>query len=125
MSIDITTNVSVAVAGPSVIQSTSNYTVGAVDTVSLTLEPAVVDQEVLLQPGPASAIMVLALQADPGAQPINYKIALGAPAIELSGAHVYNGSTMVALIGAAPTRLFFSNPNPDAHPVTIIIGRNP
>ena len=125
MTIDITTAMTVTVAGPVVIQSNSNYTVGAVDTVSLTLDAAIVDQEVLIQPGPASAIMVLALHSEPAAQAISYKTAVGAPAIELRGAHVYNGPNMVALLGVTPTSLFLSNPNADPHPVTIIIARNP
>lgn len=125
MPIEITTSVTAAVAGSAVIGSSASYSSGAIDTISLDIAPATIDEEVLIQPGPATAVQILALYSDPTDPPVTYKTAPTAPAIELRGAHVYNGPTMVALLGATPTTLFFSNPHSDPRPVTILIGRTP
>lgn len=125
MTIDIVANVQLTVGGPTMIQSTSSHAVGATETISIELQPGASDQEVLIQPGPASAVMLLALQAETGDQSISYKPATPAAPITLNGAHIYNGPTMVALLGATPTSLFFSSTNANPITVTIIVGRNP
>lgn len=125
MPIDITTTVTAAAAGSTGINYSASYSAGAVDTISVDLAPSTTDEEVLIQPGPASAIEVLALYSDPIEPSVTYKTAPAAPAIRLLGAHVYNGPTMVALLGPNPTSLFFSNSGTDPRPVTILIGRNP
>lgn len=125
MPIDISTTVTAAVAGSTVINHAASYSSGAIDSISLDIAPATTDEEVLIQPGPATAVHVLALYCDPTDPPMTYKTSPTSPAIELRGAHVYNGPTMVALLGPTPTSLFFSNPNSDLRSVTILIGRTP
>jgi len=125
MPIDIVTTVIANVAGQTVINHSASFSAGAIDTISLELAASVVDQEVLIQPGPATAIQVLALYCDPSEPLVAYKIEPIAPAINLNGAHVYNGPSMVALLGVTPTRLYFSNPSASARPLNIVIGRNP
>ncbi|MEQ1719459.1 MAG: hypothetical protein ABL907_26285 [Hyphomicrobium sp.] len=125
MPIDIATNVTANVAGQTVINHAANFSAGAIDTISLELPASAVDQEVLLQPGPATAIQILALYCDSAEPFVTYKPAPAAAAISLNGAHVYSGPTMVALLGATPTSLYFSNPSASPRALTIVVGRNP
>lgn len=124
MPIDLSMSVTAASAGQTISSSVS-LQAGAIEWLSIDIAPGATDQQVLVQPGPASAMILLALQCDASDESISYKPAPGAPAIALIGAHIYNGPHMIALLGANPTSLYFTSTNPSPINVRILVGRNP
>ena len=124
MPIDLSVSITATSAGQT-IQSNTSPQAGAIEWLVFDLAPASTDTPVLVQPGPANQMLVLALQADPGDDSISYKPAIGGPALTLNGAHLYNGPHMVALLGANPTTLYFSNSSANPVSIKILVGRNP
>lgn len=124
MPIDLSMSVTATSAGQT-ISSSVNLQAGAIEWLSFDVAPGVSDQQVMVQPGPAAAMVLLALQCDSGDGSISYKPAPAAAPIVLNGAHLYNGPQMIALLGTNPTSLYFSSSNASAMNVRILVGRNP
>lgn len=124
MPIDLNMSVNATATGQA-ISSAVNLQAGAIEWISLDILSGATDQQVMVQPGPASAMILLALQADPGDTSISYKSTPAAAPIVLNGAHIYNGPHMIALLGPNPTSLYFSSTNPSPINIRILVGRNP
>jgi hypothetical protein len=123
MPTNIDMHIRLAANGVQLIDQTWNENVGAIDDIVLDLADATVDDQVDIQPGPASAISFIGianLSAVPG---ISYKSAPGGMAITLLGVHAYTGAGMAAFLGANPTALFFSNASGQAAQVRIVVAR--
>jgi len=98
--------------------------------IQVTVTAGAVDKEMNLQPDGNNLAEFLLIKssvykdADP-AHAVTYKVnAAGADAITLDGPHLFIGKGAVAILDAAPTKLFFSNSLTADVTIDVLIGRD-
>ena len=97
---------------------------------NITLDPAAVDEEIILQPGAVAALKLFAIKASAypmdGATPrLSYKIESSiADPILLGNMHLFSGNGAVAALGAAITKIYASNSDTVARQITIMKARD-
>lgn len=96
----------------------------AYDKIEVTITDGVTDEDVEIQPGGTGQVQFLLIRSDQYGDKLTYKVnAATATPIKLDAQHVLIGTGAVGLLGAAPTKLLFSNTLGKAATVQILVGR--
>jgi hypothetical protein len=112
-----------AVLGPRVAEA-GELVVGAYDKVSVLLAGNATDLDVDVQPSATSGdLELLVLKAGKYDAGVTYSADAGATHFDLDGPVALIGTGAVALLGAAPQTLRFSNPSADPVDIEILAGR--
>jgi len=104
------------------------YAAEAYDVVAVTIAHGDADKEVDL--GALGTLGVLAIRSsgykEAGVSKLTYKVGAPAnPAITLSDAQMFVGDGMIALLGAVPDKLYFSNASATVdYDIVIVVGRD-
>lgn len=114
----------ILINGNAPIDQAQPVTVTATDDISFDLPVGSADLPIGVQPGPATAIVFMAVSVPHGSAGISYRPSVAGSAMPLDGTHCYSGPGMAALLGANPTVLHFSNSGSADVPVRIVVARN-
>jgi len=116
--------------GPQIAQARAT-TVQAYDKIEVSVDPGATDVVVDVQPGAASQVVLLALSSSLNDDKITYKVADGGGdkgPFKLDAPQLFTGGA-VAVFGAPPKTLKFSNAHPANDPtkkaaIEIFVGRD-
>ena len=116
--------------GPQLVQSRAT-TVQAYDKIEVLLDPGTIDLVVDVQPGAASQVVLLAISSSLNDDKVTYKVADGGGdkgPFTLDSPQFFSGGA-VAVFGASPKTLKFSNAHPAGDPtkeaaIEIFVGRD-
>jgi hypothetical protein len=122
----ITVSQQAQVLGDSSLSEQGSIVCEAVDKVVISVPHGSVDLEVDLFQGNVAAIKVVSVKANVYPSGLSYKAHLNTnPSIALDSMQMFAGQGMIALMGATPDKLFFSNAHPSTDSmVTVLIGRD-
>jgi hypothetical protein len=120
--ISVLLNVQV-VGGPKISEA-KTLDVQAYDKIDVTIADGAADEDVEIQPGGAGQVQFLLIRSDQYGDKLTYKVnSAGASPVILDAQHVLIGAGAVGLLGAAPTKLLFSNALGKVATVHILVGR--
>ena len=116
--------------GPQIAQARAT-TVQAYDKIEVSVDPGAIDVVVDVQPGAASQVVLLALSSSLNDDKVTYKVADGGGdkgPFKLDSPQFFTGGA-VAVFGASPKTLKFSNAHPAGDPtkkaaIEIFVGRD-
>lgn len=121
----ITWKVQASIPGGPSTSSSQSIPIEAYDEIEVELADGDTDEEVEVQPGGAGQVRFLQVTAKTYGPDLTYKVNVNTnPAHKLDRPLALAGDGAVALLGAAPTKLFFTNALGASVIVHVLVGRN-
>ena len=121
--IKVAWNMGVEIKGGPRNSLSDDITVDAYDMIDVTITKGAIDKEVQIHPAGAEQVLLLMISSDRYGELLKYKVAGTNTDFELDAPHLLIGKGAVAMLGAVPETLLFTNGLSDPAEVQILVGR--
>ena len=123
--IEIAWTMGVQVKGGPRIALSDAISVDAYDMIEVEIATDDVAREVQIQPASAAQVQLLMVRSDRYGEALTYKLgsAEDSPEFKLDAPHLLIGKGAVAMLGATPEALFFTNGLDETASIQILVGR--